>query len=47
MPSRRRRKPAHTAFTGVASLALAGFLAFHHVLPDPAGWLSVLETAIP
>lgn len=31
----------------VASLVLAGFLAFHRVLPDGAGWLSVVETAIP
>lgn len=31
----------------VASLALAGFLAFHRALPDTAGWLSVVETGIP
>ncbi|MBF4462204.1 MULTISPECIES: endonuclease/exonuclease/phosphatase family protein [unclassified Rathayibacter] len=48
MPSRtRRRSTARTAVVTGTSLALAGFLAFHRVLPDPFGWLSVVETAIP
>ncbi|AJM77585.1 hypothetical protein APU90_00665 [Rathayibacter toxicus] len=29
------------------SILLAAFLAFHRVLPDPFGWLSVVECAIP
>lgn len=43
----RRRRPVRAAVAAVASLLLAGFLAFHRVLPDGAGWLSVVETAIP
>lgn len=46
MPSSRRR-PARSAVVAVASLIFAAFLAFHRVLPDPIGWLSVLEVGIP
>lgn len=48
MPSRpRRRRPGRSAPVAIASLLLAAFLAFHRVLWDAAGWLSVVETAIP
>ncbi|NRG39474.1 endonuclease/exonuclease/phosphatase family protein [Rathayibacter sp. VKM Ac-2835] len=48
MPSRpRRRRPGRAASVAVASLLLAAFLAFHRGLWDAAGWLSVVETAIP
>lgn len=48
MPSRpRRRHPVRSTAVAVASTGLAAFLAFHRVLPEAAGWLSVVETAIP
>ncbi|SMH37372.1 vancomycin resistance protein VanJ [Rathayibacter oskolensis] len=48
MPPRARRpRPARTAGVVVVSAVLSAFLAFHRVLSDAAGWLSVLETAIP
>lgn len=48
MPSRPRpRRPVRSTGVAVASAGLAAFLAFHRVLPDAAGWLSVVETAIP
>ncbi|PPG16787.1 hypothetical protein C5D36_06460 [Rathayibacter sp. AY1C6] len=43
----RRRRPVRSAAVAVASLVLAAFLAFHRALPDPIGWLSVLEVGIP
>ncbi|MWV50107.1 hypothetical protein GRS96_12600 [Rathayibacter sp. VKM Ac-2803] len=46
-PHPRRRRPARAAAVVVLSAALAAFLAFHRVLPDAAGWLSVVETGIP
>ncbi|WP_082485310.1 endonuclease/exonuclease/phosphatase family protein [Rathayibacter sp. Leaf296] len=48
MPFRpRRRHPVRSTAVAVASAGLAAFLAFHRVLPEAAGWLSVVETAIP
>ncbi|PPF80217.1 hypothetical protein C5E02_06335 [Rathayibacter rathayi] len=47
MPARSRRRPVRSTAVTVASLALAAFLALHRVLPDPIGWLSVLEVGIP
>ncbi|MCM6762177.1 endonuclease/exonuclease/phosphatase family protein [Rathayibacter sp. ZW T2_19] len=48
MPQRpRRRHPLRAAVVVGASAVLAAFLAVHRMLPEAAGWLSVLETAIP
>ncbi|AND16584.1 hypothetical protein C5C18_07920 [Rathayibacter tritici] len=47
MPARSRRRPVRSVAVAIASLVLAAFLALHRVLPDPLGWLSVLEVGIP
>lgn len=43
----RRRRPVRSTVTAIVALLLAVFLAFHRVLPDPVGWLSVFEIGIP